>query len=156
MNKSVITGIALITIGIIFLLPSFTDLSLRELWPVLMLGPGILFFVSYFSDRKSYGLLMPGSILTVYGLLFFFCSIFGWYWIRELWPFYLVGPGAGFILMYYFGKKETGLLVPGAVLTSLGVIFLLSTTDYGYLWPLVIIIAGVLLIVKSRRKPPTV
>ena len=156
MNNSVITGIALITIGIIFLLPNFIDLSLRELWSVLMLGPGILFFVSYLSDRKSYGLLMPGSILTVYGLLFFFCTFFGWYWIRELWPFYLIGPGVGFILMYYFGRKETGLLVPGAVLTLLGVIFLLGTTDYGYLWPLVIIIAGVLLIVKSRLKPPAV
>lgn len=154
MNKSVITGVALITIGIIFLLPNFTELTLRELWPVLMLGPGILFFVSYISDKRNYGLLMPGSVLTTYGLLFFFCTIFGWYWMRELWPFYLIGPGIGFFLMYYLGKKETALLVPGAILSLIGVIFLLDSTDYGHLWPLAIIIAGVLLILKSRRKKP--
>jgi hypothetical protein len=155
MNKSVITGVALITIGIIFLLPNFTDLTLRELWPVLMLGPGILFFVGYLSDRKSYGLLMPGSILTTYGLLFFYCTIAGWYWMRDLWPFYLIGPGVGFFLMYYFGKKERGLLVPGTILTLLGMIFLLRATEYEDYWPVVIIAAGVLLLLKGKEKIPT-
>jgi len=156
MNKSTVTGIALITIGAVFLLPNFTNLSLLELWPVLMLGPGILFFVSYFYDKKSYGLLMPGSILTVYGLLFFICAIFGWHWLQQLYPLYLIGPGIGFFLMYSLGRKEVGLLIPGAVLTALGVILLLNTTDFGEFWPVVIILAGVLLIVKSRRKPPAV
>jgi hypothetical protein len=154
MNKSVVTGIALITIGIIFLLPNFTDITLRELWPVLMLGPGILFFASFLSDRRNYGLLMPGSMLTTYGLLFFFCTVFGWYWMEDLWPFFLLGPGMGFCLMYYFGKKEIGLLVPGTIFTLLGVIFLLNLTDYGHFWPLAIIVAGILLIVRSRRKSP--
>lgn len=155
MNKSIITGVALITIGIVFLLPNFTDITLRELWPVLILGPGVLFFVSFVSERKSYGLLMPGGVLTTYGLLFLYCTVFGWYWMEDLWPFFLVGPGIGFFLMYYFGKKETALLIPGAIFTLLGVIFLLSSTDYGHLWPLAIIVAGILLIMKSRPKPPS-
>jgi hypothetical protein len=154
MNKSVITGVALITIGIIFLLPNFTELSLRQLWPVLMIGPGILFFVSFLADKKSYGLLMPGSILTTLGLLFLFCTIFGWDWMEELWPFFLIGPGIGFCLMYYLGKKEIGLLVPGIIFTFLGIIFLLHSTDYGYLWPIAIIVAGILLILKSRQRNP--
>lgn len=156
MNKSVITGIALITIGIIFLLPSFIpDLSLRDLWPLLMLGPGILFFAGYFFDKKSYGLLMPGSILTVYGLLFFYCTLFGWYQLESLWPVYMIGPGIGFLLMYYYGRKETALLVLGAIFTLMAVIFLLTMSDYSYLWPIIIIAAGVLIIVKNRRKTPT-
>jgi hypothetical protein len=153
MNKSVITGITLIVIGLVFLLPNFIEeLTLRELWPVLMLGPGLLFFAAFFADRKSYGLLMPGSILTTLGLLFLYCTIFGWYWMRELWPFYLIGPGIGFLLMYYFGKKETGLLVPGTILTLLGVIFLLSFSAYEYLWPLAIIATGLFLILRNRKK----
>ena len=154
MNKSIITGVALIVIGVIFLLPNFTDLTLRDLWPVLMLAPGVLFFLGFLADRKNYGLLMPGAILTTYGLLFFYCTIFGWYLMRDLWPFYLVGPGIGFFLMYQFGKKETGLLIPGSILTALGVIFLLLTTDYSYLWPATIIVAGIVLILRSRRSPP--
>jgi hypothetical protein len=34
-------------------------------------------------------------------------------------------------------------------------IFLLNSTDYGQLWPLAIIVAGILLIFSSRRKPPS-
>lgn len=156
MNKSLVAGIVLIVIGIIFLLPGFTDLTLRDLWPVLMLAPGILFFLGFIADRRSYGLLMPGAILTTYGLVFFYCTIFGWYWIQDLWPFYIVGPGIGFLLMYRFGRKETALLVPGAIMTLLGLIFLLHSTDYEYLWPVAIIIAGALLILKGRRKQPDV
>lgn len=154
MNKSVITGTVLIVIGTIFLLPNFTDLTLRDLWPVLMLAPGVLFFVVFFMDRRNYGLLMPGAVLTTYGLLFFFCTLWGWYWMTDLWPLFLIGPGLGFFLMYFFGKKETGLLVPGFILTLLGAIFLLRSTDYEYLWPLAIIVAGVALILKSRRTNP--
>ena len=156
MNKSLITGVMLIVIGSVFLLPSFTDLTLRDLWPVLMLAPGILFFLGFIADRKSYGLLMPGAILTIYGLAFFYCTITGWSAVNILWPFYLIGPGIGFFLMYYFGKKETALLVPGTILTLLGLIFLLRSTDYDYLWPVAIILAGVLIIVIGKRKrPPT-
>ncbi len=156
MNKSVATGIALIVIGVIFLLPNFTNLSLRELWPLLMLAPGVLFFLGFLADRKSYGLLMPGAILTTYGLLFLYCTLAGWYWMTDLWPLFLLGPGIGFILMYLYGKKEMALLIPGSILLLLGGIFLLSTTEYEYLWPLAIIIAGALLILKSRRKNPDV
>ena len=151
MNKSVITGVVLIVIGVVFLLPNFTVLELRELWPVLMLAPGVLFFFGYAADRKSYGLLMPGAVLTTYGLLFLYCTTAGWHMLRDLWPFYLIGPGIGFFLMYYLGRKETGLLIPGSILTLLGAIFLLRSTEYVDLWPLVIIVAGLILIFKSRK-----
>ena len=154
MNKSLIMGIMLIIIGSVLLLPSFTDLTLGDLWPVLMLAPGILFFLGFVADRKSYGLLMPGAILTTYGLVFFYCTISGWSAMHELWAFYLVGPGIGFFLMYYFGKKETALLIPGTVLTLLGLIFILRSTDYDYLWPVAIILAGVLIIMIGKRKRP--
>jgi hypothetical protein len=76
--------------------------------------------------------------------------------MRDLWPFYLIGPGIGFFLMYFFGRKETGLLVPGTILILLGAIFLLRATEYENLWPLLIIIAGIILIFKNRRrKEPT-
>jgi uncharacterized membrane protein HdeD (DUF308 family) len=154
MNKSVVAGIVLIIIGLIFLLPSFTNLTLRDLWPVLMLCPGILFFLGYVADRKNYGLLMPGAILTTYGLLFLYCSLTDWYQMRDLWPLYLIGPGIGFFLLYYLGRKETVLLVLGSILTILGLIFLIRSTDYDYLWPVIIIGAGLLLILNSRQKNP--
>lgn len=156
MNKSVVTGVVLIVIGVVFLLPNFTNIELRDLWPVLMLGPGILFFLGFIADRKNFGLLMPGAVLTTYGLLFLYCTANGWHTMRDLWPFYLIGPGIGFFLMYFFGRKETGLLVPGTILILLGAIFLLRATEYENLWPLLIIIAGIILIFKSRRrKEPT-
>jgi hypothetical protein len=151
MNKSLITGVTLIIIGTVFLLPNFTELTLRELWPVLMLGPGILFFLGYLADRRSYGLLMPGAILTAYGLLFMYCSLFGWYWMRDLWPVYLVGPGLGFLLMYRFGPREQALLIVGILLSALGLVFLAVTAEVSYLLPVLIIILGIVLIVRGKR-----
>jgi hypothetical protein len=154
MNKSVITGIALITIGAIFLLPNFTELTLRDLWPILMLGPGVLFFIGFSADRRNYGLLMPGSILTTYGLLFLFNSIVGWQMMEVLWPTFMLGPALGFLLMYFLGKKEMGLLVPGIVFGILTLTFFLHNTGFASFWPVLIIIAGIILIIKSRKKPP--
>lgn len=151
-QKPLLPGIILIILGIVFLLPRFLDIRMVHLWPLFVLGAGIAFFVAAFSSRSNYGMLMPASILTVFGLMFLYSSIEGWHAMRSLWPLFLVGPGLGFVLMYLFGKREQGLLVPGGILLGLGVFFLLGTTEYDYLWPLLLIAVGALLLFSSRGK----
>lgn len=153
-NKSVVPGITLIVLGIIFLLPNFTSLEARDLWPILILGPGILFYIMFFQDRTNYGLLMPATVLTASGLLFFYCVSEGWHMMRTLWPIMMIAPGAAFMLMYIWGKKENALLVPGIVLTLLGGLFLIAATDYDYLWPVALIVLGIVLLFGARRKNP--
>jgi hypothetical protein len=150
-QKSLLPGFILIALGILLLLPKFTDISMHHLWPLVVLGGGILFFVGFFINRSDYGLLMPGTILTVTGLVFLYCTFEGWYIMRDLWPFFLVAPGLGFALMYLFGKKEQGLLIPGGILLGLGALFLVGRTGFDYLLAVVFIIIGLLFLLTSRK-----
>jgi len=152
-QRSFAPGIILIALGILFLLPRFFHVHLAQLWPFFILGGGIAFYIAFIADRSNYGLLMPGTILTVIGLLFFYCTVEGWYMMETLWPFFIIAPGLGFALMYLFGNKERGLLIPAGILLALGCFFLLARTEYDYLWPLVLIAFGVFLLVAPRQKP---
>ncbi len=150
-NRSLLPGIILIVLGIIFFLPNVTDLRGRELWPTFVLALGVVFYILFLADRARYGLLMPATILTVTGLMFFYCVFEGWYMMRDIWPLFIVAPGLGFLLMYFFGKKEQGLLIPGGILIAVGLFFLGGTTEYEYLWPIILIAIGIALLINAKR-----
>jgi hypothetical protein len=155
-QRSLVPGIVLIVLGVVFLLPAVTDLRWSDIWPLLVFAPGLLFFGMYFMDRSNYGLLMPATVMVFSGALFFYCVAEGWHHMRHLWPLLMMSPGIGFILMYLLGKKEKGLLVPGIFLTGIGVFFLLAASEYDYLWPVILIVIGVyLLFSRKQSSEPT-
>jgi len=149
-RKSVFPGILLIVLGIVFLLPNFTDLRARELWPVFILAPGVAFFFMYSRERSNYGLLMPAAILTVISVMFFSMTL-GWASMQTIWPLFIMAPGIGFLLMYLLGKREKGLLIPAGILNALGLIFLLGVSDYDYLWPVILIVVGLVFLLSARN-----
>ncbi len=58
----------------------------------------------------------------------------------NLWPLFLLVPGIVFELSYFIYRKDAGLLVPGGILITYGLLFLVNVI-YGwqlmeYLWPL--------------------
>lgn len=152
-TRSPFPGIILVVLGVFFLIANFSNYTLDSLWPVFVLGPGIAMLVTFFRDRKNYGILMPGTILTIIGLLFFACTFYGWDQMEHLWPFFMIAPGLGFIMMYLFGKHERGLLIPAGILTGLGLIFLFDANESQYLWPGLLILAGVLFLVRWKKEP---
>ena len=103
-QRSLVPGIILIALGLLFLIPRLLNVHLGELWPLLIFGGGIGFYVGFIHDRSNYGLLMPGTILSVIGLLFLYCTFEGWYMMETLWPIFIIAPGVGFVLMYLFGQ----------------------------------------------------
>lgn len=151
-------GIVLIIVGIVLLVLNISGYGFHEFWPVLFIGLGLYFVVLFLTDRSNYGLLMPASILTIMGIMFQYAAIEGWWSMRMLWPFFLIGPGLGFFLMYWFGKKESGLLIPGYILTGIGIVFLLISSEGWYLWPILLIIAGILMLLRHRKDsmPPPI
>lgn len=150
-RRSPLLGIALIVLGGVLMLPTITTVREQDLWPVFVLGPGLLFLALFLMDRRKVGFLIPGTVLTVAGLLFLYCTIAGWERMHELWPLFLVAPGMGFILMYLFGNQERGLLIPGGILTILGAIFLTGVNETAYLVPALLILVGLMFLVWPRR-----
>ncbi len=150
-RPSLFPGVALIVLGIIFLLPNFTALRMRDLWPVFVLGPGLYFSFLFMADRKNYGVLMPATILNVIGILFFVCVIGGWDLMHTLWPLFIIAPGLGFFLMYFFGPREKGLLIPASIVTAVGCFFLIGINDIDYFWPVILIALGVFLLLRRNK-----
>lgn len=153
-TKSLIWGVLLIGIGFLFLGHNlyWFDLRWEQMWPLLMIGGGLMFWIGWVVKRQETGLIMPGTILLIYGLLFQYCAAEGWFWMEYLWPVFLLGPGLGFFLMYLLGTRESGLLVPGFVLTFLSIFFWWGEEGWHYFWPVLLIVVGLYLLLKSRMK----
>jgi len=59
---------------------------------------------------------------------------------EKLWPLFLLIPGIVFELSYFIYRKDAGLLVPGGILITYGLLFLVNVI-YGWrliedLWPI--------------------
>jgi len=154
-QQSRLQGIVLIILGILFLALNLSDIRLREIWPLFFVALGLYFVFLYIVDRKNYGVLMPASVFVTMGGAFLYCTMEGWHAMAMVWPLFLIGPGVGFFLLYFFGTKEQGLLIPGYILTGLGVLFLIIFAEGLYLWPILLIAAGVLMLLQrgSRSTP---
>jgi len=153
-TSDMVIGIGLIILGILFLFENFGYIAFdfKDVWPVFVILAGVGFFIGYLQDKTNYGLLMPGTILIIYGVMFFYCSVEGWYYMTYLWPVFIIGPGIGFFMMFVLGQKEKGMLVPASILTGLGILFLLGKTGIVRYWPLVLIIIGIVMIVRYQMK----
>lgn len=146
-GNNLIWGVFLIVMGIVFIVGNLSRVGMEALWPVFPLAVGLAFWVGYFNDRKNFGLLMPGSILVVVSLLFFYCNFLGWWRMETLWPVFILAPAVGFLAIYFGGTKDQGLLVPAGILSLVGIIFLFVSYGFGDYWPVFLIIAGIILIV---------
>ena len=84
--SDMVIGIGMIILGILFLSENFGYIAFdfQDVWPVFVILGGVGFWIGYLQDRKNYVLLMPGSILVIYGLMFFYCSIEGWDYMSDL------------------------------------------------------------------------
>ena len=157
-RSNIMMGIALIIFGILFLSDSLYDISynMGDFWPIFIILIGVSFLVSFWHKRSNYGVLMPGTILTVYGLMFLLSTSFGWHNMERLWPGFLFGPGLGFAMMYFFGSREKGLLVPAFILILLALLFWGSFTFLFKFWPIFLILFAIYLIrrgyLKQKRK----
>lgn len=83
-----------------------------------------------------------GAILVIIGLLailsqIFHISIFN---IDNLWFLFILVPGLYFEFTYFTTKREPGILVPGGILTTIGLLFcfeILTGWQFSaYTWPI--------------------
>ncbi|HPE52425.1 MAG TPA: hypothetical protein PLS83_13105, partial [Methanothrix soehngenii] len=105
-NKAaLVIGIILIGLGIFALVVRLFDWSLMSLlWPFFIILPGLLFFAGMVAGgEKMGGLAIPGSIITMTGLILLYQNIFNSF---ETWAYMwaLIMPTASGIGMVIHGK----------------------------------------------------
>ena len=132
---------------------------MANLWPLFVLVPGLCFEATYFTTRKSPALLVPGGILTVIGLLFFFEIATGWRLAEYTWPVYIIAAAVGLFQLYLFTGKPKGLLFVISILsivagTSFLVMILgalLQVVQSNFIVPLALIVIGGFLVFSALR-----
>ncbi len=165
-KRSFFVGLILVVLGGLLLANNLGWLQINwfsliseigVLWPWVLIVAGAAFWIGWIGNRQQYGLLLPGTVLLTYGLLFWYCQSYGWHEMgyRRLWAFFMIGPGLGFLAMYLLGPKERGYLVPGTILTGLGLLFVTGPYHWRTLWPVILILIGLRLLFKNRRSRGT-
>jgi hypothetical protein len=157
-----VAGILLILLGALFMALQFFEIRFwDDLWPAVIIGVGLLFFVAMLVSGKQGGALaIPGSIITMVGLILLFHNTFGfWETWAYAWTLIVVAAGIG---IHIYGRftgqdktRQSGGVVAriGLVLFVLfGIFFELFIGLTGVfegsslLWPLLMILLGVYLL----------
>ena len=152
-------GILLIVFGLLAMANQFFDLvDWGSLWPVTIIGLGILFFVAMFAGgRQVSGLAVPGSIITGVGLILLYQSITGhWESWAYSWALIIVFVGVGIYIMGWYGgdtgQKKSGMDVMriGTILFVIfGVFFEMIFSSFDNLFfPILLIGLGAYLILS--------
>lgn len=83
-----------------------------------------------------------GLFFIIIGILLFLARLLNiqLFHTEELWPIFVLIPGLCFNLAYFSTRKSPGLLVPGGILTTIGLLFFFETmTNWKfaeYTWPI--------------------
>jgi hypothetical protein len=163
-------GLTLIVVGIVLLANSLLQGYAVGLggW-VGLAGPGVIFLAVYFFLTRHQGLLILGALLTALGLFF---AVQGVSLLPESAGLFFLFFGLPFLFVWAVHTRKlaeraerTWPLFPGAVLTGLGVVFLVLETGFALggpdrlhfirLWPLVLVVIGLIYLLKGQTaKPP--
>ena len=155
-------GILLILIGgllIVNNLYNFEFLSIKNLWPLFLLVPGLSFELEYFTSRKNPGLLVPGGILTVLGLNFLFEIYTNFQFASYTWPIYPLAVAIALFQLYLFTHRPSGLLVPVFILGGISLFsyasLLLENSpwfSWNLLLPVLLIVFGIYILLNTSKK----
>ena len=155
---TIVVAVFFILVGVLGLLSSLTSFSIdwSFLGAAIPLLIGIFFEVQYFSERKEPGILVPGGILTVIGVLVLLEHFFGDGLSEYIWPFYISAPAVGLFQFYWFGKRDRALLVPVSILSVVCLISLMialyKIPPFSFILPILLLAIGCYLFYAYLRK----
>lgn len=145
-------GIVLAALGVLFLFNNFYRfLDAGRVWPLFLLIPVIPLGLRWLEKgREEAGLVVPITMLIFYCAHFLWLTHTHWRGAGTTWPNFLLGPGLGFLFLY-FAERRPGLLAPAFVLLGLAAAF--YSGIYGSSLPLggFLVVAGAILVLGSRK-----
>jgi hypothetical protein len=164
MFGNVIGGIALITLGVFFLLGQWLGLNVfAKFWPALVIGFGGAFFAGMFlGGKEAGGLAIPGSMFVILGLIFFAQNVFNtWASWSYVWALFApTGVGVGIVIQSWWSDRPS-LKREGYKVMALGLILYLAFGTFFELvlglngsrgagtafWPVVLIVLGFVMLI---------
>lgn len=157
-RTSIILGTLLLAAGILTLLGQVIGPVSGFLWPVIIIGFGLAFFVGMFLGGRSFGALaIPGSIITGIGLLLLLQNFFGlWETWAYTWALVISMVGIGLVIYGSWsslpdlrrsgwGVARAGLtlfIVFGLIFEFIFAVSGMSARTGGLFWPLVLVLLG--------------
>jgi len=155
---ALIGGAVLIAAGLLALAGQiFRNVNWGALWPLIILGLGMLFFVAMFAGGKqAAGFAIPGSIVGGIGLMLLIASItHHWESMSYLWTLIILYIGTGIYLAGWYGgdvnQKDSGwrVMKVGLILFILfGTFFEAMFSSYrGLIFPVMLILVGLYLVI---------
>lgn len=166
-RSNFVIGLVLIGLGALFLLGQVIHIStLRMMMPFFFLLPGVLFFVAMALGGKAAGpLAIPGSIVTMAGLILLVQGLTGYY---QSWAYAwaLILPAAVGIGLIIHGmySNEPRLSHNGRRWLTTGLILFLSfgaffeilifrSSGGSIVWPALMIVFGAYLLMRRGSQP---
>jgi len=159
-------GLLLVILGALFMVGRVFNVPLGQyLWPFILIIPGLLFFAGMIAGGKAAGpLAVPGSIVTMTGLILLYQSITG-AWASWAYIWSLIFPtsiGVGLIISGLW--SDTPVLVKnGTRWATVGMIIFLITGAFfelllnisgtrvsSLLWPALLIGVGAWMLMRQR------
>jgi hypothetical protein len=155
---ALIGGALLIGFGLLSLVSRVFDrLNWGFLWPFIIIGIGVLFFIAMFATGKNGApFAVPGSIIGGIGLVLLFQNITRhWESMSYFWTLIFMFVGFGIYLMGWYGgdanqkKTGTGLMKAGFILFIIfGSFFEMIFSSFnGLIFPILLILLGGYLVV---------
>jgi hypothetical protein len=151
---SVIPSFIFLGLGAIALLVTAFPEVQGELIPTIILGAiGLSFVVVYLSDRENWWAIIPAGILVSLALALGVSSATGGLGLVSI---LFLGIGLTFGILYFLPTPEgrqTWAVYPALGSLAAGVLFSFGASSIGpYIWPLALIIGGIILVFRTFRK----
>ncbi len=166
-QASIVLGSVLIVCGLAALLltliaPLFGwdwQLSMWDLWPLIVIGAGLLFVLPPLfvrGKRGLGGLFLPGIPILTTGSILLFCSVTGlWGAWAYLWPLEVLSVALAFFLAALY-IRAIGLIVPAIIIAANGLLLQFCAITgwweiWAVLWPIEPLAVGLALLALWAR-----
>ncbi len=135
------------------------SLGWADLWPLLVLYVASAFWLALLlwwpQRRKLAGLVVPGTIIGVNGLILLYQSLTGdWGSWVYLWALEPVSVGVSLLILYWL-LGGRGLLIAAGILAGVGLVFLVLFGSivgaFRLLGPALLVVLGLVVIIYSVR-----
>ncbi|MFD0869871.1 Uncharacterised protein [Chlamydia abortus] len=150
-------GVLLIGIAVVLILGKLGVFSFLGyiFWPLIVLAVGLGLHFLFFSKVLPSGVLVPGGMLVTYSVLFFLCNLFGWHWMKYLWPFFIFGVAVGLYELYLFDRNSPRQLwlvsIVLAVISAVFFALMFIFTGGIYVVAAILLAAGLFMVLRRPK-----